>query len=152
MTDMLNVTVLGAPELTARFNRVLARLENLEPEFRQIGEHLTQFFSTAPFLSRGGVYGSPWADLSPAYKLRKERLFPGKGTLVASGKMMDSFKANVEPFRVTIVNDSHVFEYHQMGTDKMPQRVMMQLDQSRVTNVLGIAKKSLDLRISEAWI
>ena len=147
----MNITVVGAPELSARLSRVAANIGKMLPEFQLVGEELKHFYETVPFLSQGTIYGAGWEPLNPKYKAWKENHWRGKGILVESGKMMDSFAYKANEVSVVIYNESKLFEYHQMGTTKMPQRIMMKLDTDRKTLVIDTISKSLRERINAAW-
>jgi phage gpG-like protein len=147
----MDVKVVGLPELEARLNRTIAAIGSMMPEFTSVGKILTEFYATTPFLSQGNIYGEQWEPLSPAYKAWKEKKYPGKGLLVASGNMMNSFKSAPTPVSVTISNDSSVFKYHQLGTEKMPQRVMMLLEDEQRQLVINTIEDGLKARIDMAW-
>ena len=147
----MQIKIEGLPQLQTRLQRVVDSMGSLQPTFRKVGEVMTKFYSTQPFLSQGGVYGEHWAPLSAKYEVKKERAYPGRGILVASGKMMDSFKAEATNHSVTITNTSELFAYHQMGTSKMPQRVSMMLDEQRRQLAMKTISADLKIRIKEAW-
>lgn len=59
-------------ELRALLRRLQARLGDLTPAFRDLGEHLLNS-TRARFASQTDPAGSPWAPLSPAYQARKKK-------------------------------------------------------------------------------
>lgn len=146
----MQLHIEGAPQLQARLQRVINRLGSLQPTFQKAGEVMVKFYSTQPFLSQGAVYGEPWAPLDPKYAAYKERKYPGRGILVASGKMMDSFKATATSHRVEITNDTDYFAKHQLGQG-VPQRVSMKLDEQRKQLAIKTINADLKIKIAEAW-
>ena len=74
-----------------------------------------------------------------------------RGVLIASGTMMNSFMAVPTPMSVTLMNTSRLFPYHQLGTTKMPQRVMMKLDEARQQMVIDLVDTRVGELIAEAF-
>lgn len=146
----MQLHIEGAPQLQARLQKVVERIGSLQPTFTKVGETMIKFYSTQPFLSQGGVYGRPWDPLNPKYEAYKERKYPGRGILVASGKMQDSFKAHATSSRVEITNSAEYFAKHQLGKG-VPQRVSMMLDTQRRELAIKTIHADLKLKIAEAW-
>ena len=140
---MFTIKIAGEDELSAKLSIASKAVGELTEEFLEVGKQMTDFFSTEPFLSQGGVYGERWAALADSTKKQKERKYPGRGVLVASGDMQNSFKYSATPVSVTIMNSSKLFAFHQLGTTKMPQRVMMLLDDTRQKKVISIVEEML---------
>lgn len=146
----MDIKIVGLPELEARLNRVIAAIGSLLPEFTEVGKILTEYYGTAPFFSEGNVYGEQWKPLQPAYAAWKERKYPGKGILVRSGTMMGNFRSRPTPMSVTIDNPTSYFAKHQLGKG-VPQRVMMQLEETQKKMVIDSISESLKVRIDAAW-
>ncbi len=67
----LNITI-DDRELRALLQRLQARLSDLTPVFRDMGEHLLNS-TRARFQSQTDPSGLPWAPLSPTYQARKRK-------------------------------------------------------------------------------
>ena len=59
-------------DVKAALNALLARIGDLQPAFRDLGEALLNS-TRARFSSQTAPDGSPWAALSPAYRKRKKK-------------------------------------------------------------------------------
>jgi hypothetical protein len=80
------------------------------------------------FSTEGAFGGQPWTPLSPDYAAAKAVQYPGKGILVASGKMKKAAsmpRRIVTPRTLTLSIDSDYLQYHQEGTDRMPKRPLI---------------------------
>jgi phage gpG-like protein len=149
---MISIKIEGQDQLTNKLNNALNSLDDLKDIFSDVGTKMVDFFSTEPFLSQGGIYGQRWDKLTPAYLKQKEKKWGGgKGVLVASGEMQNSFVSKPTSMSVVLMNTSHVFVFHQLGTEKMPQRVMMLLDDTRAEMVLDTVAKLLQPKIESAF-
>ena len=72
--------------------------------------------------------GQRWAPLSPGYEAWKSKHYPGKGILQATGAMRQAVSnptRTVTPISLTLSVESDVLGYHQTGTDRMPQRLLV---------------------------
>jgi hypothetical protein len=80
------------------------------------------------FDTEGEFGGERWAALSPDYEAWKSLHFPGKGILQRTGEMKRAVSnplRAVTPTSLTLTIDSDVLPYHQDGTDRMPQRLLV---------------------------
>lgn len=109
---------------------------NLKRSMGASGLYLTRFFSGEVFASRGGVIGARWPRLNDSYARWKARQFPGRPPLVRSGEMLRSFGFEEHKRSLDLFNTSDHFEYHQEGTRRIPQRMMMRIDQQRAARVV----------------
>lgn len=141
----INVQMTGDREAIARLKRIGNGVLHLKPSMDEIGSYLTGFFSGEVFASRGGVIGEPWARLSARYAARKAKEFPGRIPLVRTGLMNRSFKKDAGQMSVLLYNSSNHFDFHQLGTSKMPARAMMKVDAARQQRIVKI----IDNHISE---
>lgn len=131
MTE-ISVTITGDKEVLAHLRKVGNGVINLRQPMSEIGRDLTGFFSGQVFASRGGIIGESWAKLSPAYARYKAKTYPGRPPLVRTGEMQRSFKSRATATSVEVYNTAKHFDYHQLGTRKMPARVMMKVDEPRL--------------------
>lgn len=97
-----------------------------------IGTAFQKYYSSVPFVSRGTVYGQQWADYQiEGYETWKADNYPGKGLLMLTGTMSESFDFVSTTQYVRLFNtDEDKFAAHQLGINH-PQRVMMALNDER---------------------
>ena len=88
------------------------------------------------FGTEGRYIGQRWTRLSPSYATWKSKRYPGKGILEATGRMRGNFKTKVSSTRAVLSNPTSYFKYHQLGTRKLPQRVVLFVDRKREKKVL----------------
>lgn len=82
--------------------------------------------------SEGGKVDQKWPALSPSTAAYKAKRFPGKPMMVRTGKLTNSFTSNKATntiFRhrgnqITWGSRSPYAKYHQLGTKKLPKRVL----------------------------
>lgn len=125
----LQFTIDGQLQLSRVLLGLSVAVKDWTPAFEKSGEDLTRFFSYDVFESEGEAIDENWSPLSKAYALRKEKLYPGKTILDASGLMRDSFLSQADSTSLKIWNAAEYFKYHQSSAPrtKMPRRVMMRL-------------------------
>lgn len=123
----VSVHVTGDREIISKLSALGPKLMEFSAAFAILGRELSNYYSSKAFASQGGVFGNSWQQLSPVYAARKGREFPGRGILVATGKMQQGFNFNVTPDTLVIGNDTPYFKYHQSTEprSKMPRRPML---------------------------
>lgn len=90
----------------------------------------------AQFGSEGAYASGVWAPLSPRYKARKEREYPGRPILERTGRLVGSLTRR--PLDVEVITASTMrigtsvpyAKFHQRGTDIMPRRRPVELPES----------------------
>ena len=112
----------------ARVYRTAANIKNFKPVLKKIGAEVIAPSIAANF----GAGGRPsWARLADSTKMKKAALGQSSKILVASGAMkrtaIDSSKYKVSRNSLTAKPGPRYWKYHQTGTPKMPQRVIMML-------------------------
>lgn len=138
----LRIEIVGDDELSDKLRDAADKVENLRPIMEDIGDYLTGFFGGEVFASRGGVFGHPWPALNSAYAVLKAKEWPGAPPLVQTGQMQRSFESQATSDYVRITNSDPKFERHQLGQG-VPQRVMMDLDRPRLTNIVALVDRQL---------
>lgn len=124
---------------TVEFLEALRKaIEEPQTPLESVGEYLLNFFSNDLFMTEGAAYGNRWEDLSEPYRTKKAEEYPGAGILVRTGEMMRGFKALPVTDVLTIYNDTEYAKYHQEGTSKMPQRILLQVDDERSKQISSI--------------
>lgn len=133
----ITVTVTGDKELVRKLTAFTGGGGlNLKRSLGASGLYLTRFFSGEVFASRGGVIGKPWPALNARYAASKARTYPGRPPLVKSGEMMRSFGFKDGAQRLELFNTSDHFDVHQNGSGRVPQRMMMRVDEQRAERVV----------------
>lgn len=86
--------------------------------------------------------GKPWKELSPKYKLWKEKTQPGNPILRYSGKMQDS--AKILPKGAGFeVKTTPYGKYQQFGTARLVARPWMGVPDSSIPSLTSIAWKNI---------
>lgn len=125
-------------------------LNDLFPEMEKVGNYLVDFFSNAVFETEGGIIDESWAELSDKYEKWKNDHYPGRGVLERTGELRQGFEALPTSTYCVIQNDKDYGIFHEYGTDRMPARVFLKLDQERSTIIRDMIVESLNDRVAEA--
>jgi hypothetical protein len=127
MSLVISVSIQGDKEVLAKLKRLGSGMYDFSKAMKEIGEQGKKYFSGPVFASEGGALGEPWRDLTRAYEERKAKKWRGRGILVASGTMRDSFYEVHDKMSVLISNDAPQFIYHQSTAPrkKLPRRPMI---------------------------
>lgn len=150
MALQIRVSIAGADALRARLAKLGQDLYDFSQEMTATGQYLADYFSTVPFATLGRNYGTPWQPVTPktlAYKLKH---YPqnAQNTLQASGLMRDSFAFESDRLSTTIGNQQPYFQYHQLGSTRTPQRVMMAIDATNKAEIIRIVQEGIQARIN----
>lgn len=151
----LTIEITGDKKVLANFSKVRSGLMNPRSfltEYALIYMPAIQ----EQFASGGRGFGTPWPYLKPRTIIKKVKEGFPPIPLVRTGKMRGNFKYQVRTTSLasktpgfiptgllTIFNPTPYFKYHQTGTSKIPQRVMLRFDEVR---------KSLALSMFMGWI
>ncbi len=133
----LMLELLGQQIVIEEFRAMQSRVSDLRPVWRIIARDLMKFEETV-FTTRGQALGAPWAPLSPRYARWKERRYPGRPQMVLSGRLLESLTDEssddmiliTEPHELIFgtarkVGRWYLGTLHQLGTRRMPQRLIM---------------------------
>ena len=146
----MHIELTGVKEFEENLDRIHGVIQSFEPELRDIGEWYIGFLTNDVFETEGGVYHDHWASLSPDYAERKAGHYPGRGVLEASGFMRTHWKLYTTSQYALIENEADYAIYHQEGTDKMPQRMIVKLDRERQDTIYEKFKEGILKRIQDA--
>lgn len=148
----ITVVVTGDKAVRAKLKRLGSSLRDNKKAFDEISKQAIDYFQTRGFSSQGGVFGEKWQPLSSAYQRQKSRRYRGKSTLVATGKMQDSFYAETGKTYALIQNRAPYFKFHQSTAPrtKMPRRATMGVNEpiKRIVRNALKAEMSRKLRAS----
>ena len=95
---------------------------------------------------REPTMNTPWAKLSPNYKIQKDKKYPGEPILRATGAMQDTAKilpGSNGGFKAETLKYG---AYHQFGTRKMPARPWLGIPPSSLASLGVIAIKNIFFR------
>lgn len=135
MADM-QITITGDKELVKKLNAFVGSDGlNLKRSMGASGLYLTRFFSGEVYTSRGWVFGKPWRRLNENYAIWKARAFPGRPPLIRTGELQRSYGFKEYKRSLELFNTADHFDFHNEGTSRMPQRVLMRLDKQRASRV-----------------
>lgn len=153
--NKLTITISGDKKVLANFSKVKSDLMNP----RQVLTEYALIYMPAiqeQFASGGREFGTPWAYLRPRTIIRKVKEGFPPIPLVRTGKMRGNFRYQVRTASLaqktpgyiptgllTIYNPTPYFFVHQLGTSKIPRRVMLRFDEVR---------KNLAFSLFTGWI
>jgi phage gpG-like protein len=143
-----NISVSGESELVDKLSTLTGSLLVWPEEMSKTGDLVKAYLSNQVYASQGTVLGAQWAPLSAAYSAAKVKKYPGKGTLVASGEMMQSYYTVPTDLAVTIMAGVDYAQYHQTGTSKMPQRLLFALNDTLIAGIEAIFTAGIEARLN----
>lgn len=146
----LNVTINGLQEVKKQLDSTGEVLKDFKPEMELIGDFLVDFFSNAVFETEGSILGENWEPLSDKYFEWKTKNYPGRGILERTGALRHGFEA-IPTATYCIIRNGVPYGVHlEFGTERMPARVFLKLDQERAEIVRDMIIDSLNDRIKDA--
>ena len=124
-------------------DKKLSALRNIKDANARVGNYLLTK-TKENFDAERDPDGDRWRPLAPQTVEEKIR----KGTLLKilqrTGALRAGFETRVNRASVRIYNTDPKFEYHQFGTDKVPQRRMIGLSERDRQVVVGIYQEHLE--------
>ncbi len=140
----LSFELEGATELSRRLRITAGKIKDFSPEFKKIGNYLTDFFSGPVFESKGAILGESW-------KSRKNERKYTWPILEKTGKMRFGFRSESAPNQVRVWNVAEYFKYHQskLPRHKLPRRVMMKLIESVKIKMVKILHQGIWERLKK---
>lgn len=150
MSD-IGITISGGQEVIDRLNK-LGRLD-FGNEFDEIAGTLENYYANEVFFSQGGVYGARWPALQRDTVIQKQKLGGLAGSsaaapLIRSGLMQRSFKHTASGNSIRVFNTQDYFQYHQLGTRNIPQRLMISFNSSLKTQIKNIIEDGIKKRLA----
>lgn len=126
------------------FDRMGSNLVDLTEPLDKYGEYLVTRHIPTQFERQG--FPKRWAQLSEAYRRQKERRYPGRPILVATGRMKEGFRWKARPRSMQIINRVTAGQkvkiprwfFHQFGTPHMPAREMLQVTDKDLAVLSGL--------------
>lgn len=138
---MTNITVraTGAKRLNRTLLNISKRVSNFRTPFSLVAPKLVNFYQTEVFSSEGKATGANWDRLAKStVKQRGGRSHP---ILKRTGTLAGGTKSKVSKNSLIISSTVKYYPFHQLGTSKMPQRIILLLDEQRVDWVIEAIQK-----------
>lgn len=145
-SSIVTISIEGAEEAVRKLQGTSSAVTGMQPVMGEIGKYLTRFFSSEVFASRGSIIGEPWPALNARYAVQKAKRYPGRPPLVRTGVMQRSFAFVTGATFARVTNTDRKFNYHQSDEprSKMPQRVMMKVDEARAREIARMIEAFID--------
>lgn len=128
---LLHLEVEGEVQVSRMLSRTTERVKHLGPFYDEAAKILSRSVKEQ-LSSEGGRSEHTWQPLSPGYAEWKQRRYGNAPILEASGTMRRALQPTPE-----VVPDDKIFWsvpfyalFHQRGTRKMPQRRILDLNES----------------------
>ncbi len=151
MSLSVNITVSGGADFIQKLKALGPKLTNFSKPLKEIGTELKKYYSGQVFESQGGVYGTPWAQLSPSTQKYKAIHYVQYSAvpLIATDTMRNSFRATVSPRRLVIDNTAPYFPYHQSSDarTKLPRRQMIGISDDVKQIIKQIITKDINSKL-----
>jgi len=130
MASNLKITIKVDARAAIKLMKSMERRSlDFKPVFRWAKRELG-LMNAANFTSNGLPVGG-WSPLSPAYSAWKSVNFPGRPTMIRSGKLFNSLRSLDGPVnsigftKATFGTDVEYAKFHQYGTTKMAKRKLV---------------------------
>lgn len=134
----ISIRISGDKETIKALQKMGASFFNYRREMQEIGKLVKDYAGNETMASQGGALGTRWARLSPRYAAWKARNYPGRPPLVRTGHMQKSYEFDAKDQSVTIRNAADYFEFHQLGTRHMPQRLALAINSIQKRSIVNI--------------
>lgn len=146
----VRLEIKGDKKAIAQLNKMLESFKDWKPELQAVGDYLVSFYRDPVFETEGGVFGARWQPLTSAYANRKAIKYPGRGILEASGTMRRSYITRVYANLLELVNPTEYAILHQEGRGRLPERLLIRVDEPRKKEIVEIFKKGALVKIQNA--
>lgn len=146
----VRLEIKGDKKAIAQLNKMLDTFKDWKPELQAVGDFLVSFYQNPVFETEGGIFGARWQPLTPAYANRKAIKYPGRGILEASGRMRRSYETHVFANLLELVNPTEYAILHQEGRGRLPERLLIRVDEPRKREIVEVFKKGAVLKIQRA--
>jgi len=138
---------LEVDDFVAHLEALGMRFNDFQPVMERFGEYIVDEHIPRQFKRRRTP--KRWAPLSPDYAARKRRLYGNLPLLVLSSRMRGGFKAQATKRTLQIINrvaagqgrnKTPRWTWHQLGTETMPARPMLQINKADYARLRQIAQ------------
>jgi len=145
----IKINVTGDKQLIQKLNNISSSLERPR-EPLQNSSKIMMAAIMENFKSQGETFKVPWKPLKKStIAIKKREGYGDMPPLVRTGAMKGGFRSSIEKNTMTIDNPVPYFQEHQLGFKRVPQRVMLRIDKTRLHLIIdafldwivGIIKK-----------
>ncbi len=143
--------VLNEVQFSRAFETLAEEMQDLSKPYEDIQNEF--YASMSDVFSREGAFEgrTKWADLSPTYRAWKQKHFPGRKILELTGRLIASISVkgsseNISEITPTEMRVGTIVPYamaHQLGTNRMPARKIIQLTDEQKLRWVQIIRKYL---------
>lgn len=139
-------TVLGEDQLVRSIDRFTAGVTDLRPAFEEVGIDVRDIL-----VEQFAKEGNGWVPLTPAYAIRKRRLFGDKTILRATDRMFVSLTqkgaagniTEIAPMEASYGTSVPYARFHQTGTSRMAQRKIFALTEANKRRITRTVQRYL---------
>jgi phage gpG-like protein len=147
----VNVQITGDKELINKFHRFKGNLKDFSSEMDHLGKYFVLFFGRDVFATEGDVFGERWRRLSKNYEFWKRINFAGRGILEKTGELKKGYKTQLGRDFVKIYNDVDYAKYHHFGTNRLPKRTLVKIDEQRKQYIVNLLRQSVAKKIGSTF-
>lgn len=142
------VNISGDAKFMSKLSGLMPALLDWTEALDKAGSDMVAYFSEQPFKSQGGVFGTPWAALSPRTIAIKSELYREYAAqpLIATTTMKNSFEHSATSTHLEVTNSAPYFVYHQSTAPrhKIPRRPMFAVND----DVKGIIQDAFESNLA----
>ena len=130
MALQIDFEIEGDKQISRRMNIVADGITDFKAPLQLSASEFIRVFKQN-FSTEGAMLGDKWPARKPVYK--NGARIDTWALLRKTGKMYNSFRAQVSAEQLSVMNVAFQFKYHQSNQprSKIPRRVMMKLDEAR---------------------
>jgi phage gpG-like protein len=147
---LVQISVDGKDDFKRTFSRLDASFDDLTPIWPAVRDEFWQIESEQ-FASEGSKGGSgAWKQLSQRYKIRKEKRYPGKKILEASGDLRASLTGNAagtyyeaNDKQIAVGTTIPYARYHHRGEGKLPKREVISFSETQKRRMMKTIQAAL---------
>lgn len=144
------VSITGGKEIEAKLKKLGSSIYQMREGFAILGQEISRYYTDQVFNSQGQVLGQTWARLKPATMRAKDRAGYRRYEtvpLIRTGLMRNSFTFEAGTSSLKIGNLQDYFKYHQFGTEHIPQRKMMGINNSIRNTIANVIKREVTKKL-----
>lgn len=150
MAYIVEIVIKGDGDVLKLMGKLEHVLGHMKPVLEPVGEYLQKFYSGDVFTTEGQIIGETWAGLKESTVRQKVKKYPGRGILEASGSMMKSFDVQTTDTFMKLWNKADYAHWHQTGTKRMSQRMILKLDKNRADKVTEMVAHGVARELQKA--
>lgn len=142
--SFISIDVIGDGDITKALNQLIKQGQNLEPAFRDIGEHLLESHEQR-FNDQQEPDGTPWQPLSSKTVARKIKAHQSDKILRGYGTLADTLNYQISKNQLQFGSPMEYAATHQFGRDNanIPARPFLGLSSDDNNEVLDILRSHL---------